>query len=78
MNWRSRPLRDIATIISLIAATTAEADLMVYCSQDESCHKTGIMVTQVEMDAPDIDWDAFRGEWNYKLLVRVDNKAAFS
>ena len=78
MNWRSRPLQDIATIINLIAVTTAEAGLTVYCAQYESCYKTGIKVTQVEMDAPDIDWDAFRGEWNYKLLARADTNAVIS
>ena len=80
MNWRGRPLRDVATIISLIAATTTEAGLKVYCTLDETCYEKGIKVAQEEMDALDIRRDDFHGEWNYTLLARpeADNDAVVS
>ena len=72
MNWRGKPLRDVATIISLIAATTTRAGLKVYCSLDENVYEKGIKVTQEEIDALDIRRDDFHGEWNYTLLARPD------
>ena len=80
MNWRGRPLRDVATIISLIAATTTEAGLKVYCSLDETFYTKGIQITHEEINALDIRRDAFRGEWNYTLPARPDtnNDAVYS
>ena len=74
MNWRGRPLRDVATIISLTAATTTEAGLKLHCSLDETFYPKGIQVTLEEINALDIRRDAFRGEWNYTSPARPENK----
>ena len=62
----------MATIISLIAATTTEAGLKVYCSLDETCYEKGVKAAQEEIDALDIRRNGFHGEWNHTLLARPE------
>ena len=72
MNWRGLSPRDLATIISLIAATMTAAGLKAHHWLDETFRRKGIKVTQEENDAPDLRRDAFRGERNYTLPVRPE------
>ena len=73
MNWRGRNLRDIATIISLIAATSTESGPKVHCSLDKTFCPEGIRVADVRVEAFDIRRDDFRGKWNYALLARPED-----
>ena len=73
MNLRGKPLQDMTTIISLIAATTIRSGLKVYCSLNENVYGKGInKVKREEINALDIRRDGFNGEWNYTLLARPD------
>ena len=67
-NWRGRPLTDLATIISLISATTTSTGLKVYCDLDTNTYPKGIKVSDAEMKALDIKRAEFHGEWNYSLI----------
>ena len=49
MNWRGRPLTDIATIIELIAATTTRTGLTVQAAYDPNWYPTGDKITDTEM-----------------------------
>ena len=64
MNWRGRPLRDVAT--------TTEGGLKVYCTLDETFYPKGIKAAQEEINVLDIRRDGFHGEWNYTLLARPE------
>ena len=75
MNWRGKPLRDPATIISLIRATTTESGLKVYCDIDENHYPKGIAVEKRVMDALSIRRDPFHGEWNYTFLPATEDEA---
>ena len=74
-NWRGKPLRSLATIISLIGATTTSTGLKVYCDVDENIYPKGVAVDDAEMATLNIRRAAFHGEWNYALLPNQNNKA---
>ena len=74
-NWRSKPLRSLATIISLIGATTTGTGLKVYCDRDTNAYPTGVKVSRADMAALDIRRDEFHGDWNYTLLPVPDSVA---
>ena len=67
-NWRGKPLTDLATIISLISATSTSTGLKVYCELDTNNYPKGIAVSDAEMKALDIKRAEFHGEWNYTLI----------
>jgi len=67
-NWRGKPLTDLATIISLIGATSTSSGLKVYCDLDTNSYPKGIKVSDAEMKALNIKRAEFHGEWNYTLM----------
>ncbi len=68
-NWRGKPLTDLATIISLISATSTSTGLKVYCDLDTNSYPKGIAVSDAEMNALNIKRAEFHGEWNYTLMT---------
>lgn len=48
-NWRGKPLRNLATIINLIGATTTGTGLKVYCDRDTNTYPTGVKVSPSDM-----------------------------
>jgi hypothetical protein len=66
-NWRGRPLVSYQTIVQLIAATTTDAGLKVQCEIDPNTYPAGVKVTDVEMDAINIQRHEFHGDWNYTI-----------
>ena len=70
-NWRTRPLVDLATIVSLIASTTTETGLSIKCAVDGKAYMTGIKVTDAELDGLSLVPDKYHGEWNYRLYPRI-------
>jgi hypothetical protein len=67
MNWRGKPLINYQTIVSLIAATTTENGLEVFCELDESTYEKGRKVSNAEMATINIQPHEFHGEWNYTV-----------
>ncbi len=67
-NWRGKPLRTLATIVSLIGATTTSTGPKVYCDVDESDNPKGVAIDDAQMKALDIRRAEFHGEWNYSFL----------
>ena len=66
-NWRAKPLVSYRVIVDLIAATTTETGLKVHCELDENCYPKGIVVSDAEMEAINIQRADFHGEWNYTI-----------
>jgi hypothetical protein len=64
-NWRGKPLIDRATVVSLIANTTTKTGLKIKVKLDERNYKTGIKVSEKEMQLLNLHKDTFHGEWNY-------------
>jgi hypothetical protein len=66
-NWRGRPLRDHAVVVSLIANTTTRQGLRIRAAMDKSRYETGIKITDAELDTVNLSRDPFHGEWNYTI-----------
>jgi hypothetical protein len=69
MNWRGRPLTDIATIVQLIAATTHQGGLTVHCAYDPNWYPTGEKITDSQYKSIPLTPHDWHGEWNYTLAA---------
>ena len=67
MNWRGRPLTDIATIIELIASTTTQTGLTVQAAYDPGWYQRGIKITNTQMEQLPLRPHNWHGEWNYTI-----------
>ena len=67
-NWRGRPLKNLGTIINLIANTTTKTGLQIEAELDQNEYEKGIKISDDEMASLNIDRDNFHGEWNYKIM----------
>jgi hypothetical protein len=76
MNWRAKPLVSYRVIVELISATTTETGLTVRCELDPALYPKGIVVSDEEMAAINIERDPFHGEWNYTILPSNDRDRA--
>jgi hypothetical protein len=76
MNWRARPLVSYRVIVDLISATTTETGLTVRCELDPAVYPKGVVVTDKEMAAINVERDPFHGEWNYTILPNNDRNRA--
>ena len=66
-NWRAKPLVSYRVIVELISATTTKTGLTVRCQLDTSQYPSGIIVSDAEMAAINIQRAEFHGEWNYTI-----------
>jgi hypothetical protein len=78
MNWRAKPLVSYRVIVDLISATTTDTGLIVQCELDTKTYPKGIVVTDQEMSAINLDRDEFHGEWNYALRYRDNRNRAIN
>jgi hypothetical protein len=77
-NWRAKPLVSYRVIVDLIAATTTETGLKVYCELDASRYPKGILVSDDEMASLNIQRADFHGEWNYTIAPSNQTEAFIS
>ncbi len=77
-NWRAKPLVSYRVIVDLIAATTTETGLKVYCELDANRYPKGILVSDEEMASLNIQRADFHGEWNYTIAPSNQTEAFIS
>jgi transposase len=70
-NWRGRPLTSRQVIIKLITHTTTKTGLRIRAKLDKHHYKTGIEVSDKELNSIAIERDGFHGDWNYRIKPRV-------
>lgn len=70
-NWRGRPLTSLEVVINLIRNTSTTQGLEVEARLDENLYKTGIKVTDTELDTIAIERNSFHGEWNYIIQPQI-------
>ena len=70
-NWRGKPLVSHQVIVQLIGATRTDTGLTVTCDIDANRYQKGIKVSDVEMDALNIERNAFHGDWNYTIRPKI-------
>ena len=66
-NWRGKPLRNLATIVSLIANTRTSSGLTVRCRVDKNRYPLGVKVSDDQMAKINLKNQEFHGEWNYTI-----------
>jgi hypothetical protein len=66
-NWRGTPLVDLVTIVKLIGNTKTTKGLEIKVKSDVNIYKKGIVISNDEFAAINIDRDQFHGDWNYKI-----------
>ena len=69
-NWRGKPLRSLAAIVSLIANTSTRAGLKVRCMLDRRKYPKSIKVTDEQMQGIRLVPHKFHGDWNYTIKTR--------
>jgi transposase len=69
-NWRGKPLVSHQAIVSLIAATTTRAGLIVKAALDTNQYETSIKVTDQELARLRLSRHKFHGDWNYTVSPR--------
>jgi hypothetical protein len=67
MNWRGKPLVDLATIVSLIGSTTTQTGLRVRSEIDPGSYPTGIQITDAQIASLNLERHEFHGDWNYTI-----------
>ena len=77
-SWRGKPLRTLATIVSLSGATTASTGLNVYCDVDENDFPKSVAIDDAQIEALDTCRAEFHGEWNYTFLPTPQVDAVIS
>lgn len=66
-NWRGKPLVTHQVIVDLISATTTRTGLQVHCRLDEQPYQTNRRVSDKQLDAVNLEPNAWHGEWNYTI-----------
>lgn len=67
MNWRGKPLVSLATIVSLIGATTTAAGLRVRSEIDKRAYPKGVTVKDEQLSRVQLCRHGFHGDWNYTI-----------
>jgi hypothetical protein len=67
LNWRGRPLVSHEVIVSLIAGTRTRSGLTVHAEIDANAYPRGVIVTDADFAAINIERDDFHGDWNYSI-----------
>ena len=67
MNWRGRPLTNLATIVNLIASTKTQQGLRIRCELDKGRYPKGTEVTDEQLARVRLAPHAFHGDWNYTI-----------
>lgn len=73
-NWRGRPLETLAVIVNLISSTTTDSGLTVQCVVDPNQYERGIKISDDELNAVNMQEDAWHGEWNYIISPSISTQ----
>jgi hypothetical protein len=60
-------------VVNLIGNTTTREGLRIQAGLDENAYEKGVKITDEELASLTIERDPFHGEWNYRLLPRIQN-----
>ncbi len=71
INWRAKPLVSLEVVIELLNHTTTKSGLKVTAMIDKNIYKTGIKVSDKELEQLNIQRDDFHPEWNYTIYPQT-------
>jgi hypothetical protein len=67
MNWRGKPLVNLAAIVSLIGSTKTSTGLRIRSEIDRGSYPLGVKVTDEQMARVRLEPHRFHGDWNYTI-----------
>jgi Rhodopirellula transposase DDE domain len=67
MNWRAQPLVSHEVIVNLIAGTKTRSGLTIRAELDTNSYPRGIVVSDADLSAIQIEPNMFHGDWNYRI-----------
>jgi len=67
MNWRGEPLVDLETVINLISSTKTKTGLQIQALLDTGNYKTGIKISDKQMNELNISIHETNSKWNYTI-----------
>ncbi|GFP42192.1 hypothetical protein HKBW3C_01318 [Candidatus Hakubella thermalkaliphila] len=70
MNWRGQPLVNLETVVNMISATTTKSGLRIKAFLDTKYYKTGIKISDEQMQALNLDSHNLYPQWNYTIVPR--------
>ncbi len=70
-NWRGRPLVSYQVMVQLIASTRTGTGLDVECEVDRGVYRTGVKISDAQMEEINIERSQFHGEWNYTIWPQM-------
>jgi len=70
-NWRGKPLVSHEVIVNLIGNTTTKTGLRIEADLDRQSYRTGIKISDQDLEELNLEKSEFHGEWNYRILPRV-------
>ncbi|GFP21674.1 hypothetical protein HKBW3S06_00901 [Candidatus Hakubella thermalkaliphila] len=70
MNWRGQPLVNLETVVNMISATTTKSGLRIKAFLDTKYYKTGIKISDEQMQALNLDPHNLYPQWNYTIVPR--------
>jgi hypothetical protein len=68
MNWKGVPLVSYETIVNLIGSTRTRTGLQVKAVLDRRKYRTGVKVSDQEMERVHLERHSFHPDWNYTVL----------
>jgi hypothetical protein len=75
-NWRGKPLLSHQVIVQLIAATRTATGLAISCAIDAGRYPKGAKISDNQLAALNIKYDAFHPDWNYTILPQNHRRDA--
>jgi hypothetical protein len=75
MNWRGKPLVDLAIIVSLIGSASMQRGLRVRPEVDRGRYPTEVQITQARMATIHLERHAFHGDWNHSIHPTIQPNA---
>lgn len=73
VNWRGKPLFSLAAVVSLIGSTTTASGLRVRSEINQGRYPKGVVITDEQMAALNLQPHSFHGDWNYTIRPTVKN-----
>ena len=67
MNWRGRPLVSYETVLNLIGSTRTRTGLRVKAKLDRRVYKTGVKISDEQMQKVNIEPHTTHPKWNYTI-----------
>lgn len=70
MNWKGQPLVNFETVVDMISSTTTKSGLKIKALLDTKDYKTGIKISDEQMEMLNLKPHNLHPQWNYTITPR--------